>query len=1005
MILRRTATRVQAPPRHPGRLAGGLAAVVLAAGLVTVTIPATAHSLESPSGLGTSNAAIPVLSWARVPGATSYDVEVSTTSTFSSTLAKATSVNEQYVPVVSVPAGEIWWRVRARAGSTPGDWTIATFARDAAEAPVMERPTPGTVYQPPQAPFFTWKPVPGAISYTVQTGRDPSFVDPAGIAENKQKATSAYLTSYPTAGDYYWRVRAELGTNLATRWSSAQPYGVAGLPAVVRTGPVDSFDAALRDVVLDWEPVPGAAAYDLQISTDDGFLTISHAANKITGTRYSAPGTLANVEYYWRVRAVDAGNTAAPWPATPWQFRRAWPDQPELVHPRGTLAGAVPFFYEWTAIERASKYSVHLYNSDGIQTCTASTVHTTLANTCVPTAAGDYSWKVRATDEGGSSPTSDLIGQVAGTFHYEPAPAVDPAPSGTLRVSDVHGQAASYTATAAYGMNRAPDACTSALPATCVDLRQTPVLSWDPVEGATSYRLTISRDRELTNVLAGFTVKEPLWTPSGTLPDSQAGSAYFWVVQPCAGPCAPIEYPNHSFAKKSVAPALLSPTEGLLVSDDVTLDWTSQLASLHAPDSQIGSSLRSAADWDARSYVVETSTSPTFSPLIESATTDESTFTSYANTYPEGPVYWRVRATDGSGNPTVWSAVGSFEKRSPVPQQVAPLVGAPIGQDLTLSWNALPFAASYEVEVYAGDTKVGGATGVKHTSWAPSDPFTASADPYTWRVRRVDAKSRKGDWSERRAFRFEGFPPALATPGEGALVPPSGALFTWLSDPRATSYRFERRKPGTADIAESVTTRATSWAPTTALAAGTAQWRVTALDTAGRSLGASAWRDVGVVAPPVGATPVAISGSGKVGTELRLSAPTFDPAVETTTYQWYRGTSLIRDEVEEIYTVTSSDLGKEISVRATGALQGYRNATSSSNTITGESGDALVATYAPTISGSGVPGQALTVTPGTWPGAPRLSYQWFRDVAPITGVTRSAYAGPLWAAHRWASRW
>ncbi len=62
-----------------------------------------------------------------------------------------------------------------------------------------------------------------------------------------------------------------------------------------------------------------------------------------------------------------------------------------------------------------------------------------------------------------------------------------------------------------------------------------------------------------------------------------------------------------------------------------------------------------------------------------------------------------------------------------------------------------------------------------------------------------------------------------------------------------------------------------------------------------------------------------------------------------------------------------------------------------SNVVTGTAGDALVAQYAPTVSGMGVAGQTLTVAPGTWPGSPRLTYQWFRNATPIGGATRTTY--------------
>ncbi|WP_134767498.1 Ig-like domain repeat protein [Nocardioides sp. 1609] len=995
-------------PRARVRLATLLAGLVVGAGLVATGAPGPAAALDPPSNLRASDAVNPVLAWDRVTGATGYDVELSRTAEFTAAGrigSVVSTANVQYVPTVQLPAGTVHWRVRAK-GAETGTYSVGAFTPATTAAPVPLRPEADRHFQAPETPYFTWEPVPGATSYTIQVGPDPQFVDTAvaGFATRTQKTTAAYLTGYQSAGTYFWRVRAELTSGYATPWTASSPYVVDGLPPVVRTAPVDGFDAAVRDVVLDWEPVPGAATYQLQVSTDDGFLTTVANPTGVVATQWSPTTTLPNDEYFWRVRAVDASGNAAPWPVTPWRFRRAWPHQPTLLHPVGPTDPATPFFFEWTAIERASKYTVVLYAADdpGQPVCTAVTVHTTYAPStpdgCGPSAAGDYLWQVRATDEGGAAaPVTDLIGQPAAGFHYEP-PAPTVAGTG-LTVDSVTGQATSITGTAAFPDAGAPDACTAVIPATCVDLRQTPALSWDPTPGATSYRLTVAYDRELTNLHPDFrsapvVLDQPLYTFTKTLPDSQAGSAYYWVVQPCGTTCAPIAHARHSFAKKSVAPTLVAPAADALVSDDVTLDWDSELDTLRAPGADTGSSLRTPAATEARTYTVQTSTSPTFATTIESVTTEETSFTSPSATYPEGYVYWRVRANDGSNNPTVWSEVRRFEKRSPVPTLLTPALGAALGADYTLGWAPLPFAASYDVEVYAGGSVTPIATAnTKHVSWAPSDPFPVSATDYTWRVRRVDARGLKGDWSAVRTFRMEGFPLTAAAPAAGAVVAPTGGLFTWLPDARATSYRFERRKPNdpTNTVAETVTTRATAWAPTSGLAAGTAQWRVTALDVAGKDLGSSPWRELVVIDPPAVATPVTISGSGRVGTELRASAPTFDPVAESTTYQWYRGTTKITGATGEVYTVTSTDLAKQLTVEATGLLTGYRSATSRSGGILAVDGDALVATTVPAVEGDPFVGRTLTAVPGSWPGTPTVTRQWHRDGVAVAGATRTTY--------------
>ena len=57
------------------------------------------------------------------------------------------------------------------------------------------------------------------------------------------------------------------------------------------------------------------------------------------GTKYSPPTTLLNDGYFWRVRAKDAKSVRnnGPW-SEPWQFNRAWTDQPTLLTPAWTEA-------------------------------------------------------------------------------------------------------------------------------------------------------------------------------------------------------------------------------------------------------------------------------------------------------------------------------------------------------------------------------------------------------------------------------------------------------------------------------------------------------------------------------------------------------------------------------------------------------------------------------------------------------------------------------------------
>ena len=118
---------------------------------------------------GKTATGIPVLTWDRVPAATSYDVQVSRSSTFASTVWTVSTVNHQAVPTVQLSKGDVWWRVRARVGSEVGDWATATLVRADIGGPVLSSPDDGAeLQQPDELPALAWNPVSGARNYTIQ---------------------------------------------------------------------------------------------------------------------------------------------------------------------------------------------------------------------------------------------------------------------------------------------------------------------------------------------------------------------------------------------------------------------------------------------------------------------------------------------------------------------------------------------------------------------------------------------------------------------------------------------------------------------------------------------------------------------------------------------------------------------------------------------------------------------------------------------------------------------
>ncbi|MCW2989449.1 MAG: hypothetical protein JWM73_43, partial [Solirubrobacterales bacterium] len=219
--------------------------------------------------------------------------------------------------------------------------------------------------------------------------------------------------------------------------------------------------------------------------------------------------------------------------------------------------------------------------------------------------------------------------------------------------------------------------------------------------------------------------------------------------------------------------------------------------------------------------------------------TDALGYTPIASTIADGQYTWRVRAIDASGTALAWSAPGSFEKRSSVPQPLAPDAFQTLP---TLRWNATSFAASYDVEVFRGvdpdfpaGSKVAAAsaTTLPYPVMTPSAALTAGS--YSWRVRQHDATGKVGPWStDVLPFTVGGDQPVISAPADTAGVPVPSLVYRWSAVPGAVRYRVESStSSGFGTLTDSVVTSSTAYAPTVAHVGGTTYyWRVSALNAA-----------------------------------------------------------------------------------------------------------------------------------------------------------------------------
>lgn len=262
-----------------------------------------------------------------------------------------------------------------------------------------EDPEPDrTPYEPLGIPTFEWEDM-GASRYELQIATSDSFGEEVIVVRRDRLPYPMYtptgfdeigaglgltedLTSgaFIDAATFYWRARAyddaykQWGDWSATR-SFVRHWGYK--PTNLREGPAEYQAGTDDDSVmtltpyLEWDPVPGASFYQIQVDTSNSFG--SPYINATTDVpRYTPTSTLQNDDdLFWRVRAFHRPNASSltggrggVWSEVR-QFKLAWSSQTLagdrrpllLTPPNGANYVYRPLFC-WQPVEGAKKYRI-----------------------------------------------------------------------------------------------------------------------------------------------------------------------------------------------------------------------------------------------------------------------------------------------------------------------------------------------------------------------------------------------------------------------------------------------------------------------------------------------------------------------------------------------------------------------------------------------------------------------------------------------------------------------
>ncbi|HOM05689.1 MAG TPA: hypothetical protein PLU67_09380, partial [Candidatus Kapabacteria bacterium] len=364
----------------------------------TMMQPLTAVVLYMPMDGATNVTLTPTLEWMAVATATGYEVEVSTVSTFATTVFSGTTTNlTQALSGLSYNT-TYYWRVRALRGSEVGPWSdVWSFTTELPPLTAVVLTSPANnATNVSVNPTLQWQSVATATGYEVEVSTENTFATTvfSGTTTNLTQTLSGL--SYNTT--YYWRVRALRGSEQCP-WSEVWSFTTMMQPltAVVLYMPMDGATNVTLTPTLEWMAVATATGYEVEVSTVSTFATTVFSGTT-TNLTQALSGLSYNTTYYWRVRALR-GSEVGPW-SDVWSFTTELPALTSviLISPADGATG-VPInpSLQWQAVPTATNYQVEVSFTNTfattVYTATTTNLYRSLSGLLYDTV---YYWRVRA---------------------------------------------------------------------------------------------------------------------------------------------------------------------------------------------------------------------------------------------------------------------------------------------------------------------------------------------------------------------------------------------------------------------------------------------------------------------------------------------------------------------------------------------------------------------------------------------------------------------------------
>ena len=656
---------------------------------------------QAPTGLtGTSTSNTVTLNWNAVAGATGYDVMLDEATTVN------TGTSTTYTHGSLQPKSTHTYKVRARNSAGTGPWSTSISQTTKSSIPGVPQNLRATTITN-AAITLKWDAVTGADSYQLKTDNAaPINVGTAttythnGLAADSQHTYQVCAVNDGGSSTYSTPV-------LTVR---TQP-NIPVLPGNIKVTP------KVTELVITWDKVTGAESYDIAVGANNQTIgTVAGTVNTFTYT-----GLIPNTQYAIAVRAANtAGESDWSVPVSAKTLQAA-PDTAPVLSGNATKDAIT---LTWNAVNGADSYDLEITKTaDSTVTAVNDIAVTNYSHTNL-TPNTEYSYRVRAKNSGGEGIWSQPL--VISTKPDVPSVPQSISASSTSREIS---------------------------------------MIWDSVDTATGYEVEImsgtNDNQTVTDQVYGTT--ETSYTQTGLTPNTE----YQYRVR-AKNEAGPGEWSEqNSIMTKESVPGIPTNIQTAITSNEITLSWD-ETPYAESYDIEIMSEMDEEQTVTGEVYGIEdnmvhlTDTSYTFHGLKSN--------TEYQ---------YRLRANNHVGEGD-WSEPIVVTTGTNAPQTPGNLNAEADSTKVTLTWDAVANATSYEVNADGTIIDTGEETICVHTNLEPNTE-------HKYKVRAVNGDG-KSQWSEEQTITTY----LLETPKNVQVNPESREItLHWDEVAGATSYEVK----------------------------------------------------------------------------------------------------------------------------------------------------------------------------------------------------------------------